>query len=344
MAFSQFVDPTTPYRVANLMVDVLELYRIANADDGQAFDEHWSDMTDAARDPHEGVEPRLLPRIEDRHGSGGRPLDYRPNPSRHYPRTWRVLTSAIPMARDRFVAFLMGPSSTEVTVNDTPGWRGPEDSLSEHREAVSRQHCVTFDGLWEKELIQELADQVGKAPFSALHHESLGVDHSLRFAPLQAMFHILISDTRLRQLLAGLCQLRTTALSKFSGRIYRMIPWRDADGWHNDVHKTDHRLIALSLYLESPTPKGGELLIRRAGFRRCLHREPPHSLGELTVFRVAHDFEHKVARVHRGARTNVAGWYLAAAHYPYREQWLDRLYFTRPSQDETFARRWLSRS
>ncbi|MEL6761364.1 MAG: 2OG-Fe(II) oxygenase, partial [Myxococcota bacterium] len=181
-------------------------------------------------------------------------------------------------------------------------------------------------------------------PFSVLHHESLGVDHSLRFAPLQALFHILVSDTRLRQLLADLCWLSPPALSRFSGRIYRMIPWRDADGWHNDVHKTDHRLIALSLYLESPTPNGGELLIRRAGFRRSLHREPPHARGQLTVFRVAHDFEHKVARVRRGARTNFAGWYLAASHYPYRKQWLDRLYFKRPSKDESFARRWLSRS
>ncbi|MEO0813593.1 MAG: 2OG-Fe(II) oxygenase, partial [Myxococcota bacterium] len=200
-----------------------------------------------------------------------------------------------------------------------------------------------IDKLGMPHVVDELAAMVGLAPFGAMNHESLGVDYSMRFSPLQALFHVLTSDQRLRATLATLCGVDQQTFSRFSGRIYRMVPSRDADVWHNDVHATDRRIIALSLYLESPAPRGGKLLMRRAGLRRPFAQDPPKPRGTLTVFRISHDLEHKVGRVWRGARTNFAGWYLSAPDFDYRGKWLDRPWVGGPGNSLPWLHRQFAR-
>ncbi len=335
-AFSQFEAAPKRYRDANLMIDALELHKIIRAGDGEAFDEHWTDMLSHATDPREGESARLLPSLEER-----RPRSYFPSRPVRFPHAFALARSLSLLKKEELVAFMMGPSGFELAEARYPGWRGiPTEA---HRSTFDARHVVSFEALWEPALIAELASMVATAPFAALNHESLGVDFSMRFAPLQALFHVLTSDMRLRQLLADLCGLRREELSRFSGRIYRMVPARDADLWHNDVHATDRRLIALSLYLEAPPPRGGALLMRRAGFRRPFVRDPAKPRGTLTVFRIAKDLEHKVGRVWWGARTNFAGWYLSAPAFAYRPRWLEHRWFGRSAHEEPWLRRLTAR-
>ncbi|MEO1171355.1 MAG: hypothetical protein AAFX94_04785 [Myxococcota bacterium] len=253
------------------------------------------------------------------------------------------MRSVAGLAKDAFVTLMMGPSSFHLPEAHYPGWIGPDSASTAVAEAFSYNHCVSLNDLWAPPLLAELSETIGNAPFAALDHENLGVDYSLRFAPLQAMFHVLTSDRRLRGLLADLCGLKRRDFARFSGRVYRMIPGRDADLWHNDVHITDRRLIALSLSLETAAPVGGDVVLRRAGFLRRFHRERSAPCGTLTLFRIAADLEHKVTRVLRGARTNFAGWYLSRPGYPYWTDWLDRPWFGTPSRSESPIRRVLAR-
>ncbi|MEM6730168.1 MAG: 2OG-Fe(II) oxygenase [Myxococcota bacterium] len=324
MAFSQFEHEAPPYRDANLMIDVLELHQIVRAADGEAFDEHFGDMLSEANDETAGQRPRLLARIEERHSG---PTRYHPRPAHRFIHSFALARSLSLLSKDEFVSFLMGPSGFQLREARYPGWVGPDVLPDAVIETFGRRHCVTLQALWDSALIDELARLVNDAPFAALHHESLGRDYSMRFAPLQALFHILTSDQRFREMLGTLCGLKRSVLTRFSGRIYQMLPYRDADHWHNDVHVTDHRLLALSLFLEAPKPRGGSLVMRRAGFRRDFHREPALDRGGLCVFRIGDALEHKVARVWNGRRTNFAGWYLAAPSYPYRRAWLERSCF-----------------
>lgn len=331
-SFSVFERDAAPYRESNLMIDVLELHKIIRAGDGSAFDEHWTDMLAHATNPDEGHRARLLSVIEER-----APRDYRPRPAARYPFAFALARSLALLPKEELVAFMMGPSGFALPEAQYPGWRGGDAGPS--RAQFEEEHVVSFAELWEADLLDELANMVARAPFVPLNHESLGIDFSMRFAPLQALFHVLTSDLRLRQRLAQLCGLERHELARFSGRIYRMVPRRDADLWHNDVHAKDRRLIALSLYLEAPPPRGGTLLMRRAGFRRPFVRDVAKPRGTLTVFRIARDLEHKVGRVWSGARTNFAGWYLSSPGLAYRSRWLERPWFGRPSREEPWLRR-----
>ncbi|MEM6531112.1 MAG: hypothetical protein AAF654_00745 [Myxococcota bacterium] len=339
MSYSQFETAAPKYRDANLMIDVLELFAILRAEDGAAFDEHWQDMLATAVDSTEGHEARLFSKLEERRGR----LAYEVSNPTVFPYTYALMASVAGLAKAEFVTLLMGPSSFHLPETHYPGWQGPERVDEQTRMTFAENHCVSIENLWDPKLLNEIADTAVGAPFAALDHENLGVDYSLRFAPLQAMLHVLTSDRRLRALLADLCGLKRRELSRFSGRVYRMIPGRDADVWHNDVHITDRRLIALSLALEGKPPRGGDVVLRRAGFLRPFHRESAAPRGTLTLFRIAGDLEHKVTRVYAGARTNFAGWYLSRPAYPYWTDWLDRPWFGRPSRSEPLLRRMLAR-
>lgn len=324
-SYSQFVAGAGPYLHVNRLVDVLELHAVLKAGDGERFDRHFDNMLRQSRDPSFGAEPRMLTRLELDEGS--RP-SYRPSPARRLPRTFEVLTCvARALPRDRFVEYLMGPSALQVPFGVRPGVViDPSLPLAELADEMARDHMVHLGPLFDRALMEELAAQVEAAPFEAMRHSSLGVDYTMDFPPTQAVLHAIVTDARIVGLVERIAGIDSGLLHHFSGRVYRMVPRRDADSYHNDVHRTDKRLVAVTVCLTSTPPVGGRVLLRRKGFLRPLGTSRPAALGEVVMFRISRKLEHRVESVRAHTRTNLAGWFCAAPQYPY-DRWVDRELF-----------------
>jgi hypothetical protein len=156
------------------------------------------------------------------------------------------------------------------------------------------------------------------------------------------VLHYLITDARLVALVEGVAGLRAGTVERFTGRVYQMVPRRDADGYHNDVHHKDLRLMAVSLSLAREPCRGGEVWVRRRGYWRPFHRAGPLALGGLTVFRISRALQHKIGRVTAGERTNLAGWYCPDPGFGYAA-WIDRPLFPARSPVVEWAHRALAR-
>ena len=63
-SYSQFVDPDGEYLHLNRLVDVLELYAMLQAGDGERFDAHFDNMLRQNQDPGFGDAPRPLTQLE----------------------------------------------------------------------------------------------------------------------------------------------------------------------------------------------------------------------------------------------------------------------------------------
>jgi hypothetical protein len=328
-SYSQFVDAPGAYLELNRMVDVLELYKIARAGDGARADEHLDDLLT----PDRATQARMLTRLEVRRG----PLVYAPSSAVRAPHSFAILSE---MARTwdkaTFVEALMGPSGVQLPFAERLGVTAPAVDAAELARTFARDGLVQFAGPFDGDVLGELAAEVARAPFRAMRHSSLGVDYTMDAAPTQALLHYLVGDRRFIALLERIAGVPPGTFVRFSGRVYRMLPGRDGDSYHSDVHLVDKRLVAISVSLEPEAPAGGELVMRRKSFLRPFVASRPAALGGVVMFRISRFLEHKVAAVTRGARTNLAGWLCPAPDYDY-SSWVDRPLFA----DDTGPRwRW----
>jgi hypothetical protein len=101
------------------------------------------------------------------------------------------------------------------------------------------------------------------------------------------------------------------AITRFEGRVYRMVPGTDHhDSWHDDAG--EGRLVGMSLNL-GPRPYMGGCFQLREKSERAVPRELPNIIpGNAILFRISPTLAHRVTPVEGiEAKTAFAGWFLS---------------------------------
>lgn len=308
-----------PLTSTNQLTDYLALRAIVLADDGLAFDEHFVDMLDNAyRDtPHDKA--RILPRIETRRTGRG-PL-FRPSKPRRYPMCFRVFRNiAKELTKEDFVHLLASPNQHPLPAGNRSNLLDALDTEQTQclASAFKNQFAAQLHSVVRPEILQELSVLINKAPFHVQSHGVLGEDDNLNFTPIVVVLQYLLTDTSLLRNIEQIATLPKGSILRLISRVYRMRPHLDTDGWHNDVNPKQRRLLAFSLQLNTDTLIGGNLLLRRSGRRRHYYTTPNLRHGDMNVFRISSDLEHKVSSLKGCANRIVyAGWFCAGNHFDY---------------------------
>jgi len=307
----------------NCLIDYLELYRLLEAKDGQRFDEHFSDILHNSQDPTFGEQPRIFSRLEQK--AGGL-IIYKESASAQYPETFKVLNAlADSLGKQNFAQCLLCPADMPSRIGQRPGVCLDLDTKTKMDLAsqFESNHFVGLGQIFSPALLQEIAQQVTDVPFVPMRHGSLGVDYNMRPGPTLAMLEYLVTDERIVHTVEDSIRVQRGSLDSFFGRVYKMLPKRDADGYHSDVDLKNRRVVAISVNLTSEPYRGGRVLMRRQGrWRRFLVSEQL-AFGEAAIFRLSSHLEHKVEKVHSGSRTNLAGWLCAEPGWDYGD-WISR--------------------
>ncbi len=183
--------------------------------------------------------------------------------------------------------------------------------VSALRAEFDRQHCITFPGLLDRELLQFIQSQIDRGEFYERVHESIGSNKELCMTPgtAGAALMFLINDRDLFQLIQDITQCEQ--IGCFQGRIYRVKPDSGHhDSWHDDIG--EDRLIGMSINLSRDNYAGGMLQIRDKASSQILTEVPNAGLGDAIVFRLSRRFQHRISDVEGTAsKTAFAGWFRA---------------------------------
>ncbi len=314
----------------NRLVDYLALREIALAGDGRAFDEHLVDMLENSTQEELIRQPRLLPRIETRRGLSA--ATYSTSHAESFPRSFDIFRELCGiLTREGFVEFLFNPNQEDLPVGNRRALLClPDDSsISELTKSFEANRAIQFGGLINDGLLHELRIMIEQAPFRPQGHGHLGEDDNLAFTPLLAILKFILTDASVLRKVERIVGLPCGTAKKLLGRIYRMRPNVDEDGWHNDVNPKQQRLVAMTVQLNEGKPEGGNLLLRRKGRRRHFYATPALELGGVNIFRISGDLQHKVSRL-KGDCTRIvfAGWYCSSDGFDYAE-WVRRPLFSK---------------
>src|SRR5690606_17623737 len=135
--------------------ECLELYRVLSAGDGESFDAQLDFMLSAAADATYGA--RAQP-VSHRETELGRPPRYEPRPSVRWPHTFGVLAEmARVCGKEDFIAAVLSPASTQVTVASRACFTPPALDVAALRERFAREHLLVVPPLLPAGLLLELA-------------------------------------------------------------------------------------------------------------------------------------------------------------------------------------------
>src|SRR5262249_14127173 len=176
--------------------------------------------------------------------------------------------------------------------------------------------CVRLHGLIDADTARRLQREIDASDFIERVHNDAGdpppVDLCMQNHRVLAWLHFLANDP----LLLSLVQQITGCgpLGSFGGVVYRLVPGRGYDAWHDDAQ--DGRTIAMSVNLSTGTFAGGVLQLRQKGSAHLLHEVANVGLGDATLFRIAPHLEHRVTDLEGTVpRTAFAGWFRPGPDY-----------------------------
>jgi len=310
----------------NRLTNALELFKILQADDGVAFDEHFKDILEQEGEPDFGVKAQLLTVFEERREERGQGLEYQASLAAFLPKSFELLHSfATALGKDAFVerviAAQQSPTGSFLLSDGLEGV-GEED-IAQWRACFLKNHAVRLPVLFDEGLLEEISAQVKGAAFETFSHGKLGYDYTMRGNITQAMLSALLSQEKLLHIIEKVTGLAQGSLVKLNARVYEMRQRRDADGWHSDVDYKNRRVVAFGLNLQKELVHGGDLLLRRPWSLRKLGCFPVSAFGELTIFRIAQGLRHKVSPVKGDVpRLYCVGWFGAAEDFDY-DAWVE---------------------
>ncbi|MDP7040113.1 MAG: 2OG-Fe(II) oxygenase [Myxococcota bacterium] len=311
----------------NRLTNALELFKILQADDGVAFDEHFADILAQEQEPNFGVQAQLLSAFEERRNENAQELAYQASTTALFPKSFALLHSfATTLGKDAFVerviAAQQSPTGSSLLSDDLKGI-GEED-MRQWQKFFLEDHVVRLPVLFDEGLLEEISAQVKRAAFETFSHGKLGYDYTMRGNITQAMLSALLSQEKLVHIIEKVTGLAQGSVLKLNARVYEMRQRRDADGWHSDVDYQNRRVVAFGLNLQKEAVQGGELLLKRPWSLRKLGRFPVSAFGELTIFRIAQGLRHKVSPVQGDVpRLYCVGWYGATEDFDY-DAWVER--------------------
>jgi len=177
------------------------------------------------------------------------------------------------------------------------------------QEKFSVEHGVLLPNLIAPEIVELLLDLIRESQFEVRNYGGVTRELWLPRSTAGETLDFLLNNP---VFLDSVRQITGVAVNSFpAGRIYRFAP---GEGhyvdWHNDIHATEKRLLAISINL-SPTPfEGGELVIREAKTNKVVFEYANSGLGDAVIFQVDRSLEHRVSPLRgNNARTAFAGWF-----------------------------------
>jgi len=311
----------------NRLTNALELFKILQADDGVAFDEHFADILAQEQEPNFGAQAQLLSAFEERRNESAQGLEYQASLAALFPKSFALLHSfAVALGKEAFVERVIAAQQSPTgpfLLSDGLKGIGEED-MRQWQKSFMEDHVVRLPVLFDEGLLEEISAQVKGAAFETFSHGKLGYDYTMRGNITQAMLSALLSQEKLVDLIEKVTGLAQGSVVKLNARVYEMRQRRDADGWHSDVDYQNRRVVAFGLNLQKEAVQGGELLLKRPWSLRKLGRFPVSAFGELTIFRIAQGLRHKVSPVKGDVpRLYCVGWYGAAENFDY-DAWVER--------------------
>ena len=186
--------------------------------------------------------------------------------------------------------------------------------LVAHREDVQRfrsqfeeKHFVKLPGLLDPQLLSLVLSYIVQGQWQESAELGFYSESILENCAAPGLLQFVGNTPKFLETISEIT--RCDALTWFVGRVYRMRPNIDhTDKWHDD--DADGRLIGMSLNLSPRGFEGGLFQMREAKSRRMLVEIANTGLGDAILFRLSHDFQHRVTEVRTGApKTAFAGWF-----------------------------------
>ncbi len=196
-------------------------------------------------------------------------------------------------------------------------FRGSENDLSRLSAEFDRQYCLRLPQFLSSDLLSSLQAQIEAAEFYERVHEHGGnpppTDLCMKHNSTSGILYYLLNDPVLFDLIQRLTGCNR--IGCFAGAVYRLVPGRHYDSWHDDVNPDD-RMIAMSLNFSSGVYSGGVLQIRDKKSQAIVHEVSNTGVGDAVIFRISRKIEHRVTRLEGTiARTAYAGWFQARPDY-----------------------------
>lgn len=183
----------------------------------------------------------------------------------------------------------------------------------------ARQHYLVLPGFLEQALLDEVRGHVRTGHFATFVHDASGHEGKMDDNAAVWLLDFLMNSP---SLLAEVSRITSRELTFFHGRVYRLAPGTDeGHDWHNDaVHG---RQVGVSINLTPGVFGGGELQFRAHDSRRPLGGVTNDGAGDLVMFRLGHDIQHRVLPVTGDVtRLAYAGWFYRGA--PLRDRLVRR--------------------
>lgn len=173
-------------------------------------------------------------------------------------------------------------------------------------------HAVRLPGLLASQLLEVVLDRFALGAWIDNDHveeyEGIGREVILRDAVAFNLLHLVTNTPEF----LGLVREMTgcDAITRFEGRVYRMIPGTDHyDSWHSDA--LGGRLVGMSLNLGVRPCVGGALQLRQREGTDILREIRNPVPGDAVLFRISEELMHRVERVEgTEPRTAFAGWFV----------------------------------
>jgi hypothetical protein len=184
------------------------------------------------------------------------------------------------------------------------------DTSSEEERARLRSNfhegVLHLPGFLEPEISSELMRRLEEPG------ARVGADGRMEWHPLDSVLCFLFNEPRLFALVSSLSGCG--AVAGFTGKMRRVEPGKGGIAWHNDMHPTQKRLVALTLNL-SPAPyEGGDLQLAHAGDGAIFCQRGNPAAGDVLLFKIGPEYRHRSTPVlGRNPKWIFSGWFCAEA-------------------------------
>ncbi|MDA1183420.1 MAG: 2OG-Fe(II) oxygenase [Acidobacteria bacterium] len=177
------------------------------------------------------------------------------------------------------------------------------------RDEFRAHHSAYMPGLLDATLVKSVIEGMRRGTWIGHEHEGLAREVILEDVRTLDLLHFVANAP------AFLARIREVtgcdAITRFEGRVYRMIPGTDHfDSWHSDAGA--HRMVGMSVNLGPHPYEGGTLQLRTRGEHAVVRKLPNTVPGGAILFRISPVLSHRVTPVTgTEPKTAFAGWFLA---------------------------------
>ena len=177
------------------------------------------------------------------------------------------------------------------------------------RDEFHATHTARLPGLLDAALAQAVLEGMARGTWVNHEHDGIGREVILDDVRTIDALHFVTNAPAFLALVRDFTEC--DAITRFEGRVYRMVPGTDHyDSWHDDTGA--HRAVGMSLNLGDRPYQGGTFQLRENSDQTALRELPNTAPGDAILFRISPDLSHRVTRVMgTEPRTAFAGWFYA---------------------------------